>query len=143
MEVSCFTFHSVSDGSIAEKITRFNELAIRESMAQAIAIKKARGEYQPNEYVNEENFPPLMVDEHLEMLAIGERIARYYRHPSQVHSAVLAGATWEQISDATGSIPEVTRTAYRVWAESQHQLYTDIGIGLDDQAYAQAMRLVA
>jgi hypothetical protein len=143
MAVSRFTYHSVSDGNIAEKITRFNELATRESMARAIAIKKARGEYQPNKYVNEENFPPLTVDEHLEMLAIGEYLARYYRHPSQVHSAVLAGVSWEQIADAVGATTEATRDAYRTWADGQHRLYADIGIGMDDEAYAQAMRLVA
>ena len=138
-----FTYQSVSDGSIASQITRFNELATRDSLAGAIALKKSRGEYRPNEYVNEQKFPPLTVAEHLEMLALGERIASYYRHPSLVHSAVQAGASWDQVAAAIGRTTEATRTAYRDWAEGQHQLFTDIGIGLDDQAYAEAMRLVA
>jgi hypothetical protein len=130
-------------GTIADSITRYDALATRDSMAKAIEIQKARGKYQPNKHVNEEKFPLLTVAEHLEMLALGERIARYYRHPSQVHDAVQAGATWEQIADATETSTEATRTAYRNWAEGQHRLYTDIGIGMDDKAYAQAMRLVA
>ena len=72
-------------------------------MARSIATLKARGTYEPNEHVNEEKFPPLTVAEHLEMLALGERIARYYRHPSQVDKAVRAGASWEQIAAATGA----------------------------------------
>lgn len=138
-----FTDQSVSDGSIADKITRYDELATHDSMVRAIAIMKARGGYKPNEYVNEEKFPPLTVDEYLEMLAIGERIARYYRHPSQVHTAVKAGATLEQIAEATGITTEAARASYREWVEGQHRLYTDIGIGMDDQEYAESMRLVA
>jgi len=130
-------------GSIVDSITRYDALATRESMAKAIEILKSRGTYQPNEHVNEERFPPLTVAELLEMLALGERIARYYKHPAQVHYAVLAGATWEQIAAATGTTVEDTRAAYRTWAEGQHRLFTDIGIGMDDEAYAQALRLVA
>ena len=35
------------------------------------------------------------------MLALGQVIAQYDRHPSQVHHTVLAGATWEQIAPAS------------------------------------------
>ena len=65
-------------------------------------------------------YPPLTVAEHLEVLALGERIARYYRHPSQVDKAVKAGASWEQIAAATGTTAEAARAAYREWAEGQH-----------------------
>jgi hypothetical protein len=37
--------------------------------------------------LGEDKFPPLTVAEHPEMFALGERIARYYQHPSQVHLA--------------------------------------------------------
>jgi hypothetical protein len=37
--------------------------------------------------LGEDKFPPLTVAEHPEMIALGERIARYYQHPSQVHLA--------------------------------------------------------
>jgi hypothetical protein len=39
------------------------------------------------------------------MLAVGEVIARHYRHPPQVHHTVTAGATWEQTAAATGGDP--------------------------------------
>ena len=87
------TYHEASTGNITDQIDRYRELAQHDALAGAIAIGKARGTYVPNEHVNEEKFPPLTMAEHLEMLALGERIARYYRHPSQVDKAVKAGAT--------------------------------------------------
>ena len=78
------------------------------------------------------------------MLALGERIAGYYRHPSQVDKAVRAGATWDQIAAATGITAEDARAAYREWAEGQHQLHADTGLGLlglDDAGYAAALKL--
>ena len=76
------------------------------------------------------------------MLALGERIARYYRHPSQVDKAVRAGASWEQIAAATGASADQARQAYRAWAEGQHRLRSDFPggtIGLDDGEYAAAI----
>src|SRR6516165_3100466 len=89
-------------GNITDQMDRYGELAERNAMAAAIAILKARGDYEPDDHVNEENYPPLTVAEHVELLALGERIARYYRHRSQVDSAVKAGATWDQIAARRG-----------------------------------------
>ena len=89
----------------------------------------------PNEHVNEQKFPPLTVAEYLEMLALGERIARYYRHPSTVDRAVKAGATWDQIAAATGTTAEAARAAYREWADGQHTY-----AGMGDDEYAAALR---
>ena len=50
-------------------------------MARAIATLKARGTYEPNEHVKTEEYPPLTVAEHLEMIALGERIARLLPAP--------------------------------------------------------------
>jgi hypothetical protein len=132
------TYDEASGGNIVDQMARYRLLAERDALAGAIAIGKARGTYVPSEHVNEAKFPPLTVAEHLEMLALGERIARYYRHPSQVDRAVKAGTTWDQIAAATGN---VARSAYRQWAEGQHQLYADTGrFGLDDAEYAEAIR---
>ena len=92
-----------SGGNLPGQEDRYRELAQRDALAKAIAIKKARGDYQPGGHVSEENFPPLTVAEHLEMIALGERIARYYAHPSQVDVAVKAGASWAQIAAARGT----------------------------------------
>ena len=68
------------------------------------------------------------------MLALGERIARYYRHPSQVDMAVRAGASWAQIAAATGTTEVAARAAYREWAEGQHKYAS-----MDDAEYAAAL----
>ena len=128
------TYHEASGGSIVDQMDRYRVLDERDLMARSIATLKARGTYEPNEYVNEEKFPPLTVAEHLEMLALGERIARYYRHPSQVDKAVKAGASWQQVADATGTTPEAARAAYREWAEGQHKY-----AGMGDDEYAAAI----
>jgi len=122
------------DGRIVDQIDRYGELADRDVMARSIATLKARGTYEPNEYVNEAKFPPLTVAGHLEMLALGERIARYHRHPSQVDHAVKAGASWAQIAAATGTTEDASRAAYREWAEGQHE-HAD----MDDGEYAAAL----
>ncbi len=72
-----------------------------------------------------DEYPPLTVAEHLEMLALGEAIAFYYRHPAGVDHAVRAGATWEQIAAARNTTAEAARAAYREWAEGQHSTRSD------------------
>jgi hypothetical protein len=134
------TYYEASTGNIVDQIEWYRDLAQHDALAGVIAIGKARGTYEPNEHVNEEKFPPLTMAEHLEMLALGERIARYYRHPSQVDKAVKAGASWAQIAAATGTTENAARAAYREWAESLHQLHADMGMGLDDDQYAAALR---
>jgi hypothetical protein len=128
------TYHEAGDGSLPEQIARYHELSERDLLAGSIATLKARGTYQPTEHVNDERFPPLTVAEHLEMLALGERIAHYYRHPVQVHRAVKAGATWEQIAAATDTTAGDARAAYREWAEGQHTY-----AGMSDAEYAAAL----
>jgi len=128
------TYHEASDGNIVDQIDRYRELAEHDVVARSIATLKARGTYEPNEYVNDEKFPPLTADEYLEMLALGERLARYYRHPSQVDKAVRARASWAQIAAATGTTVDAARAAYREWAEGQHKY-----AGMDDAEYAAAI----
>src|SRR5260370_30483784 len=134
------TYNKASTGNIVDQLARYRVLAEHDALAGSIAALKARGTFKPNEHVNEQKFPPLTVIEHLEMLALGERIARYYRHPSQVDRAVRAGASWRQIADATGTTQEAARAAYRDWADGQHQLYAHPGrCGLGDAEYAAAI----
>jgi hypothetical protein len=135
------TYDIASHGDIVTQMGRYRELAEQASMATAIAVLKARGDYEPSEHVNEDKFPPLTVADHLELLALGERIARYYRHPSYVDSAARAGATWDQIAAATGTTAEAARAAYIEWAEGQHELHAETGVGLDDDEYAAALEL--
>ena len=80
------------------------------------------------------------------MLANGEVVARVYRHPYQVHHALQAGATWEQIAEATGTDEAKARQAYREFAAGQNCLwhhYGDRKSGMDDAKYAAALARAA
>jgi hypothetical protein len=68
------TYNEASGGNIADQVDRYRELAEHDTMVRSIAILKARGTYEPDERVNDEKFPPLSMAEHLEMLALGERM---------------------------------------------------------------------
>lgn len=109
---------------------RFDELVAREVSARAF------GEAGGAE--------PLTVTEHLELLAAGELLARYYRHPAHAHRALQAGATWEQVAAATGRDQAQARRDYREWAEDQHRLWTDFNgeLGMDAAEYAAALAQV-
>jgi hypothetical protein len=130
------TYRQAGDGSIVDQIGRYRQLADRDVMARAIATLRSRGTYRPSEHVNEEEFPPLTLPELLEMLALGEVIARYYRHPSQVDHAVRIGATWDEIAAATDTTPGAAQAAYRAWVEGQHRY-----AGMGDAEYATALEL--
>lgn len=120
---------------VADAVKRYNELTWRAQACRTIAVSNAAG--RPSG-LDPEDFPPLTADEHLEVLALGEHITRHYRHPAHVHRAILAGATWRQIADATGSTAGEARRAYREWADGQHQLGGKFG--LSDDEYAAAVR---
>jgi hypothetical protein len=101
------TYHEARDGNLADRMARYRELAEHHALARAIVIRKARGTFKPNEHVNEGKYPPLTVAEHLEMLALGECIARYYRHPSQVHAAVQAGPAGSRSRPPPAPLPRL------------------------------------
>jgi hypothetical protein len=126
---------------IAGARERFDELAGRESMARAIAELKARGTYDPSRHADARRFPPLSVAEHVEVLAIGEVLARHYRHPAYVNDAVKAGASWTQIAEAVGSDEARVRQQYREWADGQHKLYVayEGKFGMNEADYAAAI----
>ena len=129
------TYHEAMDLSLRYQIARYEELTDRNLMARSIATLQARGEYDENKHPDPGEYPPLTAAEHLEMLALGEAIAFYYRHPSQVDGAVRAGATWAQIAAARNTEPEAARAAYREWADGQHTY-----AGMGDDEYAAALR---
>ena len=132
------TYHEASDGDLSDQIGRYKELSCRDLTARSIATLKARGEWTEERarVLDPGKYPPLTVAEHLEMLALGERIARYYRHPSQVDNAARAGASWDQIAAATGTTEDAARAAYRDWAEGQHKY-----AGMSNATYVEALYL--
>jgi hypothetical protein len=124
---------------------RFEELTNRDLMVHAHATLKARGTYDPQRHGDADQYQPLTAEEHLEMLAAGEMLARYYRHPALIHQAVKAGASWAQIAEATGSDEAQARQGYREWAHGQHRLYADYQgkFGMDDAEHAAAISRAA
>jgi hypothetical protein len=94
-----------------------------------------------------EGSEPLTAAEHLEMLAAGEVLARYYqRDQARIDHAVRAGASWEQVAAATGISAAQARQEYRDWAGQQHvrsQNPNPYGLGLDDVEYLTALARAA
>ncbi len=140
------TYWQGFSGSVLDQRRRFDELADRDMMARAIAKLRADGSYDLRRHGAVSAYPLLTVAEHLELLALGEHIARYYRHPANVHQAVVAGASWQQIAAAVDAADAgQVRQVYRDWAERQHWLYQELGgaAGLDAVAYAAAVARAA
>jgi hypothetical protein len=113
--------------------------------ASSIAALKARGNYDPGKHPDASKYPPLTTEEHLEILAAGEMLARYYRHPVFTHDAVMAGALWAQVAAATGADEAQVRQRYREWADGQHRLHAYYGgmLGMDDAEHAATITRAA
>lgn len=132
-----------SGGSLIDARERYDELTSRDLSARTAVQLRERGEFDPgnpgHRLVAEAD--PLGVAERLELMATGEVLARYYRHPSMLDHAVKAGATWEQISEARGTSVEQARQDYREWAKGQHDLLSwgDGRFGMSDEDYAEAL----
>ena len=122
---SPMTFDEASEMPFPDVLNRYQALNDRDAMARAIATLQGRGQWNEDRSIKPEDYPPLTAGEHLELLALGEVIARHYRHPALVHHAVLGGATWAQIAAAAGGDPDQARQAYREWAEGQHRLRSE------------------
>ena len=120
---------------------RFEELVVRDVRARAFMALVARGDFDPQIHGNVGGFEALTVTEHLELLAAGELLARYYRHPAHAHRALQAGATWGQVAAATGRDEAQARRDYREWAEDEHRLWADCNgeFGIDAAEYAAAI----
>jgi hypothetical protein len=139
------TYHQASSAYpyTGDARERHDELIQRRILAQARATLIARGEYDPARHGTEEH-EPLSVDEHLEVIATGEVVARMYRHPVDVDRALEAGASWEQVAAARGCDEAQARQDYRKWAAGQHHLwasdYSGGGkLGMNDAEYAKAL----
>jgi hypothetical protein len=133
--------HGGYQGVIAIR-ERFDELTSRDHTARAIATLKARGTYDPARHSDADKYQPLTVAEHLEVLALGDVLARHYRHPSYVDQAVKAGASWPQIAEAIASDEAKAQQQYREWADGQHNLwvYYQGKLGMNDAEYDAATK---
>jgi hypothetical protein len=114
-------------GLLTEHLTRWRELTDRDLVARSLVSLQARGAYDAEKHGDLADFPPLTVEEHLEGLALGRAISWYLRHPSDLHSAITAGATWEQVAIAIGDDEQEIQQAYRVWVDGQRRLHETTG----------------
>jgi hypothetical protein len=141
------TYEQAQDAylSISDARERYEELDNRDITVRALATLQARGTYDPQRHGDADRYPPLTADEHLEILAAGELLARHYRHPALVHYAVIADATWPQIAAATGSDEAAARHAYRKWADGQRRLHIDYEgeFGLNAAEHSAALHRAA
>jgi hypothetical protein len=136
------TYNEACEVPWPDVLMRWQELEGRDAMARAIATLQARGDWHDDRSLDPADYPPLTIDEHLELIALGEVAARRFRHPAAVHQAVLAGATWPRIAAAAGADPDQARQAYRAWVQEQHGLRQQLPggtIGLGDDEYAAAI----
>jgi hypothetical protein len=118
---------------------RYDELCIREALAAGgdetgEAAGTAAG-HAP---------PPLTREEALEILALGELIARKagYGRQLTVRSARRAGASWSQIGAALGTSKQAAWEAHSRWIDDQaeQRRRSDYkGLGGDDIAAARAL----
>jgi hypothetical protein len=127
-----------ADTALSVARERYQELADRDLIARATARLKARGDPA---HCDPAKYPPLNADEHLEAIALGELLARHYRHPVHVHHALTSGASWRQIAEATGRIDVQVRREYKQWADAQHQLWQHYEgrFGMPDTQHQEAM----
>jgi hypothetical protein len=94
---------------------RYQLLERQDQLSKTAARARPRGRRHPAGAASE----PLTVCELLELLALGERLARRFRDPLQVHHAVQAGATWPQIAAARAETSLRARLDYIRWADEQ------------------------
>ncbi|HYN97433.1 MAG TPA: hypothetical protein VES42_26635 [Pilimelia sp.] len=85
--------------------------------------------------------PPLSPEDSLEMLALGEVIARKagYGRQLAVRTARAAGASWSQIGAALGTSKQSAWEAHARWISDQAEQHRRSGYaGLDDEQVAAA-----
>ena len=93
--------------TLASAVARFEDLRLRDSLAD----------------------PPLGRDEALELLALGEVIARKsgYGRQLTVRSARSAGASWAEIGRALGTTRQSAWEAHRRWIDGQAAQHGEAG----------------
>ena len=109
-------------------VARFEELRSRDSLADP-----------------DGGPPPLARAEALELLALGEVIARKVGYGRQltVRTARAAGASWAEIGSALGTTRQSAWEGHRRWIDGQAAQHGEVGqIGFD-AAEAEAARALA
>ncbi|MEO3812261.1 hypothetical protein ABGB17_24960 [Sphaerisporangium sp. B11E5] len=114
---------------------RYDELRTRDALASAASDEDETRFTSP---------PPLTQEEALELLALGEVLARKagYGRQLAVRSARGAGASWSQIGAALGTSKQAAWEAHGRWIDGQAEQYRRSGyegFGPEDVAAARAL----
>src|SRR5947199_1378065 len=110
--------------TLATSVARYDELRLRAALADDAA--------------------PLSREDALELLALGEVIARKagYGRQLSVRAARAAGASWSQIGAALGTTKQSAWEAHERWITDQAEQHRRSGYeGLDDAGTAAARAL--
>ena len=121
--------------TLATAVARYNDLRARDLLASA-AADLSSGE-PPGD-------APLPAQEALELLALGEVIAKKagYGRQLTVRSARTAGASWSQIGAALGTSKQSAWEAHSRWIDQQAERHGRIWYqGMDEQEAAAARAL--
>jgi hypothetical protein len=112
---------------------RFDELSLRDALASMSGTEAPDGP------------PPLARDEALELLALGELIARKAAYGRQlaVRSARASGASWSEIGAALGMSKQAAWQAHSQWIEDQAEQHRRDGVSGMDPGIADAARRLA
>ena len=125
--------------TLATAVARFDELRTRESMAATAAELSA-----DSAAADPIDAPPLRREEALELLSLGEVIARKagYGRQLSVRAARAAGASWAQIGEALGTTKQSAWEAHSRWIDAQEEQRRRADyLGWDDDEVTAARRL--
>jgi hypothetical protein len=122
--------------ALATAVARYDELRARDLLASTAAGMKDDDSASPG---------PLPRQEALELLALGEVIARKagYGRQLTVRSARTAGASWSQIGAALGTSKQSAWEAHSRWIDQQARQHGQLGYEGMTEAEAAAARALA
>jgi hypothetical protein len=122
--------------TLATAVARFDELRMRDLLAPGGEDLPAGQQPEPG---------PLSQQEALELLALGEVIARKAAYGRQltVRSARAAGASWTQIGAALGTTKQSAWEAHSRWIDQQAGQRSAYGQQSMDSRQAAAARALA
>ncbi|MEU8194328.1 hypothetical protein AB0C10_11150 [Microbispora amethystogenes] len=121
-------------------VARHDALRTREALASPAEEDEEDG---LGPFSGDEDAEPLTREETLELLALGEVIARKASYGRQltVRSARRAGASWSQIGAALGTTKQSAWEAHQRWIDEQARLRSEGHWGWDGDEVAAARAL--
>ncbi|MGH3287370.1 MAG: hypothetical protein ACRDPD_22225 [Streptosporangiaceae bacterium] len=138
---------AATDLAIPAARERHERLTERAMCVRSAQLLRDRGTFDPDNTVHAEwaARQPLTADEHLQLVAAGEVLARHYSQPAMADRAARAGASWEQIGAARGISAEQARQDHEARAGGQYQLHTATGgrFGLAEEVHREEIQLAA